>query len=317
MKKKEKLLKLYKIYSSNLRFHFPELENKFACPICRRIFSEEAIESKQITIEHIVPSSIRKSFLTLTCQDCNNVVGGSRLDNDLGKRLKGEDIVAGKDTDPLHGKFVVGSEQITADIHLPTNTDPNIKIIGIPRLNDPQKLQRVDENFDAGIESFQIIIDPGYKTLPSKISVLKIAYLLAFSYFGYSYIKYSFLDPIRKQIMNPTEETDILKGIFKLDILPFEKSGVTVLKKPDHLRCFLVTLDLSTKLNRYIGIVLPGFDEENTQIYSKWSEVNYTDKSTRSPVVHEILYNEKFLLDEKHKNYAFNVWNSIQNQNKR
>lgn len=315
MKKKEKPIKLFELYSSNLRFHFPELENKFACPICFRIFSKEALETKEITLEDIIPESIKKSpFFTLTCKYCNNTVGGSRIDSHLAKRLKSEDIVAGKDKDPLRGKFVVGSEQITADIHLSINADPNIKIIGIPRLNDPQKLHKVDERFDTGIKSFQVTLNLGYKTLASKVSVLKIAYLLAFSYFGYGYIKYSFLDPIRQQILNPHEETDILKGIFKLDNLPFGKSGVTVLKKPDNLLCFLVTLDLSTKLNRYIGIVLPGFDEENEQIYRKWSEIDYT-KSRMLPVIHEIFYNKKFLIDEKHKNHAFRVWNSIQKLN--
>lgn len=316
MKKKEKLRKLFKVYSSNLSFHFPDLENKFACPICKRIFSIEAIEAKQITLEDIIPKSIKKSFLTLTCQDCNNVVGGSHLDSHLRKRLEIEDIVAGEDTTPLRGKFVVGSESITADLNLQTSAKPNLEIIGIPKLNDPQKLQQVDKSFVTGIESFQITVDPGYKTLQSKISVLKIAYLMAFSYFGYGYIKYSFLDPIREQIMNPTEETGVLKGIFKIDSLPFGKSGVTILKKPDHLRCFLVTLDLSTKLNRYIGVVLPGFDEENTQIYLKWAEVDYTEKSRISPDIHEIIYDEKFLSNEKHKNYAIDKWISVQNQNK-
>jgi hypothetical protein len=142
MKKKEKLLKLFKIFSSNLKFHFPELENNFVCPICLRIFPESAIESKAITIEHIIPERLGGTLLTLACKDCNSL-GGTFLDSHLVNRFKHEDILAGKHIAPLRGKFIVGSEDITADIYLSNDTDPNIRIIGIPKLNNPKKVELV------------------------------------------------------------------------------------------------------------------------------------------------------------------------------
>jgi len=311
MKNKERILKLYKLYSSSLRFHFPELENNFVCPICSRIFPESALGSKDITIEHIIPSSIGGNLITLTCKDCNSL-GGTILDSHLVNRFKSEDKLAGKDTEPLRGKLIVGSENITADIYLSNDTNPNIKIIGIPELSNPEKLERVNDQFDSGVQSLQISGILGYRDLPSRISIIKAAYLMAFSYFGYSYIKYTFLDPIRKQIMHSVEETDVLKGIVYLTHLPFEKSCMTILKKPDNLKCFFVLLDLSTKLNRYIGVALPGFDTENP-IYQHWANVNYADESMKSSVIKPIQYSEEILLDEKYKNYAHFAWDFIQN----
>ena len=311
MKKKDRLLKLFRIYSSNLRFHAPELENNFVCPICFSIFPETALESKQITIEHIIPESLGGTFVTLTCRDCNNR-GGTILDSNLVNRFKHEDILAGKHSAPLRAKFTVGSEDITADIYLSTTTDPNIKVVGLPELNDPKKIEQVNKALDSGTKDFKFSGNLGYIDLASRISVLKIAYLMAFSYFGYSYIKFPFLDPIRKQIMNSTEEKEIMKGIVNLAHLPFEKSCITVLKKPDNLKCFFVTLDLSTKLNRYVGVALPGFGTENT-IYQHWANINYANESMKSSVIKPIQYNEEILMDEKYKNYAHLAWNIIQN----
>jgi hypothetical protein len=157
MNSKEKLLKLFKVYSSNLKFHFPvpELENKFVCPICLRVFPQSAIETKDITIEHIIPQRIRKSFLTLTCQDCNNL-GGTILDSHLVTRLRIEDKLAGKDPLPLRGKLIAGSEQITADIYLSAEKDPNIRIIGIPELNNPEQVKKFNDTLNTGLRSFQI-----------------------------------------------------------------------------------------------------------------------------------------------------------------
>ena len=266
------------------------------------------------TLEHIIPLSIGGSLLTLTCKDCNSL-GGTILDSQLVNRFRSEDKLAGKDTEPLRGSFAVGSEHITADIYLSDESKPNIRIIGIPELSNPQKLQRVNEELDSGAQSFRISGNLGYRDLPSRISILKTAYLMAFSCFGYGYIKYSFLDPIRKQIMNSIEETEIMKSIVKLDFPPFEKNYVTVLKEPSDLKCFFVTLDLSTKLKRYVGVALPGFDSTNTQIYSRWANADYTSTSMKSVVVKPIPYNEEFLMNEHYKHYAIEAWKILQNSN--
>ena len=112
--------------------------------------------------------------------------------------------------------------------------------------------------------------------------------------------------------MNSIEETEALKGIVNLAHMPFKKSCVTVLKKPDSLKCFFVTLDLSTKLSRYVGVALPGFETENT-IYDRCANINYADESMKSSVIKPIQYSEEILMDEKYKNYAYLAWKSIQN----
>lgn len=251
------------------------------------------------------------AFVTLTCRDCNNL-GGTILDSHLVNRFKHEDILSGKHSAPLRAKFTMGSEDIIADIYFSTNADPNLKVVSLPKLNDPKKIERLNKELDSGTKDFIVSGNLGYIDLPSRISILKIAYLLAFSYLGYSYIKYPFLDPIRQQIMNSTQETEVMKGIVYLARLPFEKSCITVLKKPDKLRCFFVTLDLSTKLNRYVGVALPGFDAESA-LYQHWANVNYADRSMTSSVIKPIQYSEQILMDNKYKNFAYLAWNYIQN----
>jgi|GEM_PF-2990085 len=279
MSKENKTEFLFNIYSANLQMYHSNLRDIFICPICFGGYSRDAIASKEITREHIIPSKLSGRLETLTCKSCNNKRGGSDVESHLVRRFRTEDILAGKSNSPLRSKIKIGEGEFGADVYLSEN-GPNIRIDGIPKISNPKLLSRAMKAFEAGTTNFGVSASLGYKDIPSRIAVLRIAYLLMFHYFGYGYALYKHLDKIREQILNPNNEADVMKGIIKLRSKPTTKSMVTIVIEPKELRCFFVILDLSTKINRYFGVVLPGFDDQNETIYERWA--NLGDEGIRN-----------------------------------
>ena len=60
------------------------LINAYVCPLCVRLFGDDALKNGQLTIEHIPPKSVGAQSVLLTCASCNNEAG-SRLDSHLAK----------------------------------------------------------------------------------------------------------------------------------------------------------------------------------------------------------------------------------------
>lgn len=54
---------------------FPDLENPYICPLCRRGFPRAAIDEKTLTFEDAPPKSYGGKPVALTCRDCNNSLG--------------------------------------------------------------------------------------------------------------------------------------------------------------------------------------------------------------------------------------------------
>lgn len=260
---------MFNIYSTNLSMHTTNFPDAFVCPICFRVFHRNAIQSKpkQLDRAHIIPSAIGGKLKTLTCKTCNSRQG-HLMDRHLVARLRSQDKLAGKSEDPLRGKFIVGKGEVTADIYL--SAENGIRIDGIPDLSDPALSKIVQDEIDSGATKFSIEGNLGYKDIPSRGAILGSAYLMMFLYFGYGYIKYDIVKPIRLQLLDPNTETDGLKSIVNLGSLPFGESGLVIVQEPQNLRCFMVVLDFSTKIQRFLGVIFPGFDQDSETIYERW-----------------------------------------------
>src|SRR5574341_1282036 len=107
MTERNKLLtdKLFTTYAKNLTLYAPQMHDRFCCPICLTLF--ERRDLSLLRKEHIIPSAIGGTLITLTCAECNHTQG-SKLEANLVKRLHVEDIFAGKSKVPIRGQVSTG-----------------------------------------------------------------------------------------------------------------------------------------------------------------------------------------------------------------
>jgi len=166
----------------------------------------------------------------------------------------------------------------------------------------------IDQELEKGNATITITANLGYREISSQIAVLKSAYLLMFNYFGYGYLKYEMIQKIRNQILDSTVRTNILNGIIPLVRPPTKWNIVAVLTHPSDLKCFFVILNLSTKLDRFIGVVLPGFDAGASEIYDRWEEASRKGSSILNFNLRFIHQEEEYLSETGLKDIPLFMW---------
>lgn len=292
---------LFNIYSTNLRLHVPDLKDAFACPLCLRVFSRDAIPCHHITIEHIIPSKAGGRLKTLTCGRCNHETG-SKLDSHLVQRLKVLDP-----TFPVPFEWSVQENQVRGEAH----REPDGSWIGeaIPKMCDPEALERVQQALDEGVARIRFRIDLGYNTRRSRMALLRSAYLLMFTYFGYSYILHETCKEIRRQIENPLADTPLAYSASWPHSPLAKGSTISIIKDPEDLRSFYVPLRLSRQGNEhYTGVVLPGFGEHPFLAYDTLKGLRGDKTDIRYMV---IPYNPVRLSDPSCKWFLQKLWREL------
>jgi hypothetical protein len=152
--------------------------------------------------------------------------------------------------------------------------DNVLDLIGDPRRYDPAELKRWEQLDPATPKTFQISTrgrrGRSWRNRRWEASLLRSAYLWAFSVFGYGFLINYAMPAIRGQIKHPEETVLPVWGVFQKDDLPDELLGISVICKPDALRSFLVTFDLYTTLKRRrYCVLLPGPTWPGTDIYEQ------------------------------------------------
>jgi hypothetical protein len=224
--------------------------------------------------------------------------------------LRTADALAGKSTKPLNIRVQIGSGEFGADLYLASDKNPNIQIIGIPDISNPKLHKRAQDEFDENPQKLSIKGSLGYKEIPSRAAVLRIAYLLAFSYFGYGYILYDNLKQVREQILNPEHETDAIKAMVWINEVP-KTNVLAFLKQPQDLQCFFAILELVSEQKHVIGVALPGPDPDSSTIYQRWSAASATLNENTKPMMDIFDFNASYLSDVEFKFLPAKIWHSL------
>ena len=301
---------LFDVYAKNLHAHFPEYEGMFACPLCGRLFPRDAIDSGDVTIEHIIPKSIGGKLETLTCRSCNSRAG-TEPDAPIVQRLRVEDTLSGEGDAPLRITFTVGVGETFADIYFSTHGTTPTKVHGIRRLFHRARHRQAPKALYSGTQVFSLHANLGYKSQRSHVALVRSAYLMLFRYFGYGYIKYSMANEVRGQIGNPDEQSEVMRGVTRLDSRPEIPNGVAILTNPRDLRCFFVFLDFSRETENYFGVAMPGLDEHADALYTRLGA--WTDRFGKTldaelvpvPFIPELLTNPGL------KDQPVRIWNRL------
>lgn len=306
-KRQRRRLALFDLYSANLAWYAPNWAGHFACPLCLRLFSKEACTGEILTIDHIVTGAVGGRAVTLTCKACNDR-SGSGAEASLVGKLDVEDKLRGKSTTPLSVDLRFAEGEFPADVRFLPDGGGEIVILGRPGPQVESRFKMVETAVQQR-EDFHMRFSLGYRSRHPAVAVLRMGYLAMFRQFGYGYLRCPGAQIIRDQIARPEEQLmdflGVADGALEVPDPPPYPITVGFLREPQHLRCFVVYLRLTTKsgTRRDVAVVMPGFDEGN--VYARWKE-------QKAPLlglsVKVLQYDIQDLTDPRARNLASRLW---------
>lgn len=282
---RKKALLIEKYCKKTSEIHFVSAEGRefqimdaFICPICLNIIKKE--DSDIITIEDVPPKSVGGRPLLITCQPCNNVVGGS-IESFLHNELQVFHLVRNPEDIPFKAEYTLNGVKIKGRVKIKSIEDHEIlcTIDSNDINNCPIFTQELEHNWDgSNLEIKYDLTSVKRNDEYANLSILKSAYLLAFAKLGYMYILNDNLDPIRDQLQNP--DMDVLKNSFLIakgvEILQDLKDGVYY-GYVENIYCVLVVMTFKLKkknaLKHRAVVALPTPEAKDYSLYSQLSKM--------------------------------------------
>jgi len=278
MSQKSRIRKrLFNKFSQNLQLvkKHPKIETDpdftygYKCPICWRLFAEyDSYTSTglHLTIEDVPPKSLGGKPILLTCNECNNYAG-VRFESQLGQHLTLVDFMKG-----IPGVSQKSQVIIDNGIKIPgkliSESKDCFKIDVSSKKANPKEYLKLIELLQKGITPKVNLKIKGTNQSFVEVALLRIAYLLAYDFFGFGFLVNQNLMTVRNQILNPLKQIMFNKGIIN-SAFSDERIGVHLIDEPKDLKSFLVVFQVKTRHNKYnFGVVLPGPGEPGLNIYS-------------------------------------------------
>lgn len=245
----------------------------YICPICLRQFSETSLDvctPNMLTIEHSPPKEVGGKAVALTCKDCNSKAG-SELDIYLVNRLRRIDRNELKPGIVTQAKATFSDGKIVVQSTLKVNSNGRVSMDTSDYNNNPINMEKL-QLFHNNKQPFEITFSK-YKDAEKRVQValLKTAYVLLFSKFGYSFLLTDVYDIVRKQILEPDAEIypiaytseglpeDLADGIYPI----LDKGGEGLLS------IFTLTSSVGTIYRIGICLPIPGIDPDKTVVRFK------------------------------------------------
>lgn len=289
---------LFDLYSRNLTIVKkhpsiklePDFDDLCVCPICMEFFPREALFASDdfdnyLTLEDVPPVALGGRVRTLTCKVCNNT-GGSQLESHLANKLNFEEALLGLSNTSIDGLFrptkdtklaakinIVGSSGVYIEYH-PNRSHPK----------DANQFRTMVNSENIG--AFSLNLFGHYKQYRPEIALLRIAYLLAYSVFGFGFLINFNLRLIREQIQSPNEKIVEHWGISTRDY-PDSMLGINIITEPKELQSFLIVFELKTpnRTTRH-GVLLPGPTEPGLNIYQWLSNLPENRRNSEVSAIH-------------------------------
>ena len=230
-----------------------KLPSEYICPFCLRTIQDNNL----ISLEDAPQDSLGGSKIALTCKECNNKYGET-IDCHLVNYI----------TDREDGKFPVGMNRpfvfhdkksgvdVQGQIEIGANGE--MSMILPEKVNNPKKLAATIKDLQIGdIVDAEMRVNLN-KRIPRNIAAahIKNAYVILFSYFGYSFLLDPFYDSFREQ-MNKPEDEIITEGLISQEgVFNSYEDGVYVCDNTP-LRGFFVVFTLIKRGNHKYGVFIP------------------------------------------------------------
>jgi hypothetical protein len=231
-----------------------------------KVSERAAIEEDMLSLEHVPPEKAGGNVQTLTCKKCNND-DGALLDSQLARKLEIDDINRGGFERSLDATIELNGVRLRVEVYL--RDDGRIEIIPPERvrLKSSPQVDALTREFLTG-EAKGSLTYHSYNPLRSNASIIRSAYLYAFSVFGYGFLIETQLAAIRACIKHPEENVLPTPGIIYLNF-PDAFLGVNVVTAPKEAKAFLIVLDLLSDqgMATRVGVILPGPTRPGLNVY--------------------------------------------------
>lgn len=194
----------------------PERGSLYLCPECIegtdegtlrvRLLTRSAVESRELTAEHVPPDSFGGRELLLTCRQ-HNSDAGSRLESDARHRENPVDALAGLLDHPAKVQMSAGQHDVRASLRV-SGSELALEIPALKtHANDPRVLAAFWEALPAlaraeGELRLSFLRD-AYQPERANAMWLRHAYLAMFSIAGYRYALSRGLQIVREHVCKP------------------------------------------------------------------------------------------------------------------
>lgn len=270
--------KLVKPFLANIDTIPDGFKDAYQCPLCSTIHEETSLyldhnDNDFLTLEDAPLQSLGGHPVCLTCKKCNNVAGGG-----IDKALMRDQLIRSvllKDPDHKIDVRIILANDFKVRGHLQwSEARSALELSGIM---DKYRFEALTTRRDVLSKDALINFEfDGPNQREVSISLLRTAYLLAFSFFGYSYIRNTALDKVREQIEKPSERIIDFKVLYpKAHAL---EDGFYKVVRPERLEALLVvfTIKRTKRQHQKIAIVLPSIFDIEASIYGRLRKLRGT-----------------------------------------
>lgn len=234
-------------------------ERTYICPICLNQFEENDLISKNnknfLTEEDAPPAKLNGSRIALTCKECNSKAG-HQIDNHLIHQLRNLDDKYYLNSTPQERRVKFENSSIGGT--LTPKGNGIIEIVHKPKNNDPKLLDKFIYALKNKTIGQALNLAPRYSNIKDDCverALLKTAYIITFSKFGYIFLLDNYYDSIRTQIKDVGAKFE--KHFFLKNQFANDKVGTYYLLNPNSKAIFNI-FSLKTEYSEtLIGSILP------------------------------------------------------------
>lgn len=225
-------------------------DNALICPLCW-----EETPYDDLSLEHMVPSSIGGKQKTLTCRQCNNDHGRD-LDSHLAQFQRVKEAFQGHGT--LKTKLNINGHEMIANLEW-GDGHKNFHIVG--KATNPAASDASQDEFKAGnVQNVNFTVYFNYIKNNLNTAVLRAAYLVLFKCYGYEYARHYIVQTLRQRIANPSLDHPNLASLIleaRNFTPPHDDQHYVVPGNVNGVKFFLVIIRVRRKTTTYLGAYMP------------------------------------------------------------
>lgn len=262
----------------------PDRDDIFVCPLCFRYFLREEWNKEYLSIEHVPPQSLGGKAKTITCRKCNND-SGHLLDIDLVNEQKLILLLEGGTDESMEVTYRLKGMDSNVIGTFSQPEQNSWKLIGIPERTNPEQIRKISElpdiiSSDESSSDFVFTISFRQKIRDYRphIAKLRIAYLWAFSVFGYSLLMNKSYQTISNQLRDPQKK--IMSRFWQIQGQDIPQNGIYAINAEDLFTGFIVCFELQWKKNRPMryAFVVPAPYHDSFEKIEKFFEASNGSK---------------------------------------
>ncbi len=262
---------LFNLYAKNLHLHCPDVEDGFACFICRTGFLRNELD--KLSLAHIIPKAIGGKTKTLLCKKCNHTIG-YWYDSEAVKEVHTRRFPLGTEKE-MKAKLQIQDTQIpTKACHNQNGFNINIQ------QNSPERLKHFKEIWtDQQVAGSTIKLE--FEPINGKwrdFAYICSSMLAMFRTFGYEYVFHRCARSIREYLERglngkTTEQAPSIISRISFNSANLMKTDPDLLDNKRDYQIWLVTLRGMHCLGVYMPqldhacVLLPGLDQNSAQSY--------------------------------------------------